>query len=363
MVERVAAARGLRHRTLAWEGDRPGADVEAAARQARYRLLLRATREAGARDLLLAHHRDDQAETFLMRLSRGSGLFGLAAMRPSVRAGDVTILRPFLDIARSRLMATAAAAGLVPADDPMNRDPRYLRARIRRLMPLLAAEGFDPLTLAGTAARLRSAADAIEAAAGAALARHVAVDGQAMAAVDPAFFLEPAEVRQRALVRLLMAIGGEPYPPRLERLAGLERAMAGRTGGRFKRTLGGVVIEARGGRFVLYRELGREGLGEARLLPGRTLAWDHRFRIEAGPGLPEGLSVAALGEAGRLATGLASAAIPPAALAALPAIRRGTAILSVPTLGHGDAGLPLAVRETVSGRLAAPLQFPDFSGD
>jgi tRNA(Ile)-lysidine synthase len=363
MVAAIAEERGLRHRTLVWEGSPPASDIEAEARRGRYRLLLGATREAGAGHLLVAHHRDDQAETFLMRLMGGSGTFGLAAMRPSTRAGEVTILRPFLGLPRSRLAATTAAAGLVAADDPMNADPRFLRARIRRAIPLLAAFGLDPETLTAAAARLRLAADAIESAASAAIARHVTVDDLAMATLARSLFEEPAEVVRRVLIRILMAIGGEPYPPRSERLGALLDAMRGHAGGRFKRTLAGVVAERRGAQFVVYREIGRAGLEAAPLRPGRASTWDHRFRIEPGEGLPDGLTIGALGEAGRLAIGAPAGAVPASALAALPAIRRETAILAVPSLGHGDLSLPLTVRAMTAERIADPPGFPAFDAE
>src|SRR4029078_10010236 len=126
--------------------------------------------------LLTAHHRDDQAETFLMRLSRGSGLFGLAARRREVRSGDLTIFRPFLGVPRSRLVATTAAAGLVVSEDPMNDDDRFARVRARKLLPLLAAEGLGPDEIAAAAGRLAEAAEAIDSAATQFLAEAVTVD-------------------------------------------------------------------------------------------------------------------------------------------------------------------------------------------
>lgn len=360
MVAGIARERGFAHRILAWDGPHPEGDVEAAAREARYRLLLPAAREAGASHLLLAHHRDDQAETFLMRLSRGSGLFGLAAMRPAVEAGTITILRPFLALPRSRLAATTAAAGMVPAEDPMNRDPRFLRARLRRVMPLLAAEGFDAATIAATVARLRSAADAIEAAASAAIDSHVTTDMLGTVVIGAGLAELADEVRLRALVRILMAIGGEPYPPRGERVAALDAAMAAHSRGRFKRTLAGTVIERRGGRFVLYREAGRDGLPTLGLVPGSRSVWDHRFLVEAGADLPAGLTIGPLGEEARRAAAPGAEAGPPGALAALPAIRQGTAILAVPSLHIGERALPVTVTPITARRLQSPPQFPDF---
>ena len=109
-VVATAEARGMPARHLS-VCDLPPDSDEAAARDARYRLLVGAARKEGASHLLLAHHRDDQAETFLIRLQRGSGIFGLAAMRPLVETDGLTLFRPFLGIPRSRLAATTAVAG------------------------------------------------------------------------------------------------------------------------------------------------------------------------------------------------------------------------------------------------------------
>jgi tRNA(Ile)-lysidine synthase len=199
-VVAVAKKRSIKADILRWTGKKPKGDIEAAARAARYRLLLGAARAVGASHLLLAHQREDQAETLLMRLARGSGVFGLAAMRKEIAAGGVTICRPFLDVPRSRLQETIAVAGLEPVEDAMNRDPRYARARLRRIMPLLSADGIDVAGLAATARRLASAADAIDEAATRVIERIVVADELATAVIDAKLLLAiPTEIRLRAL--------------------------------------------------------------------------------------------------------------------------------------------------------------------
>lgn len=367
MVAGVARDHGMASRVLAWEGLHPDSDIEAAGRAARYRLLLDAARAFGASHLLTAHHRDDQAETFLMRLARGSGLFGLAAMRPVIQAGDITIMRPFLGVPRSRLAATTAAAGLVPVEDAMNSDLRFLRTRIRRLMPLLATEGFEAADLAATAGRLAAAADAMDQWADRVIADTVTLDRFAVARLHPARFLaEPTEVRLRVLTRLLLAVGGDAYPPRFERLSTLHDAMAGHSHGRFKRTLAGAVIEARNRSFFFYREIGRDGLPSRPVSSGFSGVWDHRFRVEIGRDAPDGLALCALGEDGRRTVGALARLAPAGALAALPALRLGQAIVAVPTLSFfGEAVTPFEVSVTpvLAARLAESQRFPDFSAD
>lgn len=130
---------------------------EEAARDARYRFLVSVARRRRLTAVVTAHNADDQAETLLMRLLRGSGARGLAAMRPESERDGIRILRPWLGIPRAEIQARARARGLTWREDPFNRDRAWLRPRVRhRLMPLLRSE-FSPdiaLRLCRTAAIL-----------------------------------------------------------------------------------------------------------------------------------------------------------------------------------------------------------------
>jgi tRNA(Ile)-lysidine synthase len=161
-VKRLARALDLPHRTMRWIGAKPKTGLPAAARAARYRLLAQAARASGATHILTAHTRDDQAETLLMRLLRGSGIAGLAAMARQSERDGVLLARPFLHVSKSQLIATLKKAKLGFADDPTNRDLNFARPRIRTLMPVLAAEGGDTRNLARLASRLARANQAVE---------------------------------------------------------------------------------------------------------------------------------------------------------------------------------------------------------
>jgi tRNA(Ile)-lysidine synthase len=161
-VKRLARGLDLPHRTMRWTGAKPKSGIPAAARAERYRLLAKAAREAGATHILTAHTRDDQAETLLMRLLRGSGIAGLAAMARETEREGVRLARPFLNVSKSRLVATLQKAKVAYADDPTNRDMSFTRPRIREVMPVLAAEGGDARNLARLASRIARANGAIE---------------------------------------------------------------------------------------------------------------------------------------------------------------------------------------------------------
>ena len=161
-VKRLARLLDLPHRTMRWTGLKPKTGLPAAARTARYRLLAQAARTSGATHILTAHTRDDQAETLLMRLLRGSGIAGLAAMARESERDGVLLARPFLDVSKSQLIATLKKAKIGFADDPTNHDTNFTRPRLRSVMPVLAAEGGDTRNLARLASRLARANAAVE---------------------------------------------------------------------------------------------------------------------------------------------------------------------------------------------------------
>jgi len=259
-VKRLARELGVEHRTLRWLGDKPGTGVPAAARDARYSLLLKAAHQCRASHILTAHTRDDQAETLLMRMARGSGLAGLGAMaRQSYRDG-ATIVRPLLDVPKARLVATLDEAGIAYVLDPTNMDARYTRPRFRSLMPLLATEGFDASNLARLAARLGRANAALEIMTDAAerfLAIRSGSPGQSGLDFD-AFAGLSEEIRVRVLLRMIRRVGTEGVPE-LGKVEVLSRGLAaagslpGEAGaaGRFRRTLAGAVVTVAKGRILI----------------------------------------------------------------------------------------------------------------
>jgi tRNA(Ile)-lysidine synthase len=327
------AQRGIGHRILVRDGGRPSGGVQAAARQARYRLLEGWCREAGVLHLLVGHQREDQAETLLLRLARGSGLDGLAGMAGCAEHAACRILRPLLSVPRARLQATAQAAGQGWIDDPSNRDTAYARVRLRQAEGLLAEAGLGAERLAATAGRLGRARAALEGAVAAALAQAAMIHPAGFVRLDPAKLLAAAEaVGLRALAAVVALVGGEAYPPRLERLERLYGELAdGLAGG--GRTLGGCRILPRRGGLLVCREAAAMAAPVA-APPGEIVVWDNRFRLFLPPGAPQGLSLGPLGE-----TAVAGApAVPPVVRATLPALRDEKSVVCVPALGYVRGG-------------------------
>ena len=254
-VRQLARRLGIEHRTLRWRGAKPATGVPAAAREARYRLLARAAREAGASHVATAHTRDDQAETLLMRLLRGSGISGLSAMAGESERDGVRLTRPLLEISKAELIATLEAAGIAFADDPTNRDTKFPRPRLRALMPALAEEGADARTLARLAARLARADAAVEVLADGAERFLVQTDrSAALGGYDArAFSALPEEIRLRLLKRAIDRHGHEG-PAELGKvealLAVLDRAITEQQP-RLKQTLAGAAISLSNGRILV----------------------------------------------------------------------------------------------------------------
>ena len=221
---------GLKAHRLVWKGAKPSADIEAAARTARYRLMGAWCEAHRVKGLYLAHTLEDQAETFLLRLARGSGLDGLAAMRvrsafPLEGFERLCVVRPLLETTRARLRAWLESRNESWIEDPMNTDPRFARTRIRRAWPALADAGLTPARIAAAAEHLGRARDALEDQTAELLEAacrfegpRVLVDGARLAAASP-------EIGLRALAHILSHVSGQAYRPRFERLERLYRTI------------------------------------------------------------------------------------------------------------------------------------------
>ncbi len=340
MVGRLAAELGLPHEILTWEREGAvSANIQARARVARYELMAAYCHAHDIPALVTAHHLDDQAETFLMRLKRGSGLDGLAAIPERGVWAGIAILRPLLDVPKERLVVTLAAQNIPYASDPSNADPRFERARLRDSIEALARLGISPEALALSARRLRRAREALDRAAQDFLARHSEMSEAGYAVVDrAALAAAPQEIALRALARLIGAVGGMEEPVRLVKLEALLAALTENPDK--THTLGRCRLEPIGQRLGIFREARAHGLPVLSLKPGERALWDNRFRIELGRGEPMPIMVRALGEAGLKELrnrSLIAAALPRFAGRTLPACWRNDELIGVPAFGAASS--------------------------
>jgi tRNA(Ile)-lysidine synthase len=255
-VAREAERRGLGPHILTWKGAKPNANIEGLAREARYRLMGEWCREHGIQTLMVAHTLDDQAETFLLRLMRGSGVDGLAAMRPRAAYPipafkDVELIRPLLSFTRDELRAYLTARGVKWIDDPMNADPRFDRARLRGLWPALEAAGLKRERIAAAAGHLARAREALEIRTAEFLTAHAVAVGETMLLDANALAEAPREIGLRALAAILQSVGAQEYRPRFDRLEALYEDMV--SSKPVPRTLHGCRV---GPASKLYRRMG-----------------------------------------------------------------------------------------------------------
>jgi tRNA(Ile)-lysidine synthase len=203
-VAALCARLGVSHRVLQWKGAKPASRLQERAREARYRLLVEHAKAIGADALLTAHHADDQAETVLFRLLRGSGVAGLRGMDMMTVRDGMTIARPLMALRKGDLIAFADARGAPFIDDPSNTDSRFARTRLRELLARLSEEGLDAEALDRLARRARETEEALA---------HLTAEVEARIgperAVDArALFSAPIVIAHRILARRIAAAGG-----------------------------------------------------------------------------------------------------------------------------------------------------------
>ena len=309
------------------------ADVQATARKIRYELLNKWCVANGYLHLAVAHHQEDQAETVLLRLARGSGSHGLAAMAPVVETSKIRIIRPILSVPQTRLQATLAHLKVKHVHDLSNDDKRFARVRIRGLSLALAAEGMTARRLSETASRMARTRDALEQNVAEALARMAVVYPSGYCCVSQAPLRAiPEEVALRVMARLLMCIGGNSYSPRLARLERLLTWIQDGAAGS-GRTLAGCRVLRRCDGLLICREAS----AVKSVLPARgELLWDGRFKLCLGNrniGEVRRLGSNGWQQAIEVAPRLRQSSIPAVARATLPSIWKGDALSSVPHLG------------------------------
>ncbi len=344
MVARTCAEYGIAHETLHWQAEGQG-NLAARAREGRYRLMAEACQERGIQTLLTGHTLDDQAETLLMRLGRGSGVDGLAGILPVSNLWGVRLVRPLLGVSRERLRDVLAAENIGWINDPSNEDRARSRIMARDALAALAPLGITPERLSDTVERMADARLVLNVQADR-LALTCQIHPLGYVTLDPVLFANaPRDTALRLMARILCAVSGQVYRPRLLALKKLLRdigadSFAGQT-------LHGCRIDPWKGGIVVQREPSACA-GPVQVTSSRII-WDDRFEITSTHHLSRepGIHVAATSIQGLAA--LKAAKLPvsdvwqgaphPARLAA-PALWRGDTLLGIPLAGYApDAAM------------------------
>ena len=342
-VSAQAARLRFSHATLAWTGEKPKTGIQAAARAARYGQMSAYCREHGLACLVTAHTEDDQAETFLMRLRRGSGLDGLAAMAAVSERGGVPLVRPLLGFSKARLTACLRSLGAPFVNDPSNANPAFERVRVRAGLRALSAAGISRPALVLSATRLGRGREALTAIVSEFLSREFTVTPLAQGRIGLEAFLGLSpEIALRVLSQALALTGGRDEPPRM---AKAERLLADLRAGKREAALGGCLVIVAAGTINFYREPGRMRRAAIPCPSGGTFPWDGRFLLTVPADLPEGVAVAPLGPAGwaicrkGLRDAGNAAAVNRLAALASPALWHANRLLAAPALRYADASL------------------------
>jgi tRNA(Ile)-lysidine synthase len=322
-VGQVCEGLGVRHDTLVWDHGVVAGNLMDQARRARYGLLAAWARGAGIGCVVLGHTADDQAETFLMGLARGTGLDGLVGMRARFVQDGVTFARPFLDVTREALRAYLTARCVAWADDPTNADEHYTRVKARQALVALQPLGITVRRLSEAMGNLRMAQGAVTASVAAAFAG-IGQEPAGVVVLERAGFLNlPAEVRHRLLVMALRWVSAAEHPPRADGIGRVGVAI----GMSKDATLLGCSVRVAGDVVRIAREL--------KAVAGKDCAttdrWDSRWQL-SGPHAPD-LTIRALGDGIRQVPNWRTTGLPRDTLVVSPAIWRGDTLIAAPLAG------------------------------
>lgn len=328
---------------LEWEGLRPTTRIQEKAREIRYQLLSGACHLRGIKVLMTAHHQDDQAETFLMRLARGSGVDGLSVMAPESRRFGLRLLRPLLELEKAELVLELEAENWEYMVDPSNSDSRYERVRLRERHEELKRLGLTSAMIGLGASRLRRAKTALNEISDQFLAKSAFISDYGTARIDQlAFFDAPDEIAIRAMAKILRVCGGSQDVPNMARLESLTAKL--KADFSTNRTLAGCRVIAKGDFWLIVREAGRISEVRKPVVPGNCMFWDTRYIVCADKTASTDMVAGPLEKAAELRDLVDEKAlqtIPKDALASLLAFRHNSKIMAVPAI---DFWTPEATR-------------------
>ena len=335
-VEKWLAHYGIAHHIFTWEGEKPASNIQEAARKARYQLMADYCHANRIAYLLVAHTLEDQAETFLLRLARGSGIDGLSAMAEKKQMYGITLLRPLLDCQKMHLTQYLDGFSQDYISDPSNSNTRYDRVKVRQMSPALAEIGLSAQKLANTARTMARAADYLEQQAIGFIAKQCQLfpEGYTLIHALP----EHPEIALRVFKKIILHIGVQKMPPRIEDLERLILILPGD----FKAvTLGGCIIRRVKHKIVVMREPEAVAGNILSVTGDKTIIWD-RFTLSIAACTLQNLTVSALTQAGWLQVskqyGLKNTYPDKRILYSLPCLRNENGIIiAVPHLGISTA--------------------------
>ena len=327
-VASACVALGVPHATLQWQRIETTGNLQDQAARARYGLMAGWAQRHGITHVAVGHTADDQAENFVMRLARKSGIDGLSGMRREWDQAGVTFARPFLFHARAKLQAYLSNAGIGWMDDPSNENDRFARVRARKAMVHLQRLGISTTVLSDVSAHLSDARQALESYSQD-IAHRIVICRKGDVTIDwLGLQTSPSEVQRRVMIAALRWVSGSEYPPRFAALQNLEMAIFRRK----DKTLSGCRIVSSDVSVRIFREY----KAVAGLSGPTDQIWDNRWQLK-GPHDP-GLQIGALGLKGlKACPDWRASGIPRLSLLSSPAVWQGDTLVAAPLAGFNDA--------------------------
>ena len=322
-VARFCEGLGIPHRTLKWTGWDGHGNLQDQARRNRYALLARWAGKAGLSTVCLGHTTDDQAETFLMRLARESGLDGLTGIAPVIHRHGMRFDRPLLNVGRSDLRAYLSRKGVTWIDDPSNQDEGFDRIKARQALAALSPLGINAEKISRTMSHLSVEQNLLREVAKEAAGRIVRSSAGDLIFDRSLFRQQNPEMQRRLLSAALRWIATEAYAPRRDAVA---EAMSAIADGRNFTLLGCLMLVS-----DMTVRITREFSAVRDTRAPADGLWDGRWTF-IGP-KAAGLEVRALGEALVSCEGWRDTGIPRQSLLASPAIWDGADLVAAPVAG------------------------------
>lgn len=323
LVAAQAKALSLPHDVADWHWDRTG-NLQAQARAGRWDTLCGLAARHQVNAVWMAHTQDDQIETFLMRLSRGSGIDGLSGMTSATVRDGVTLLRPLLGVSRAMLREWLEQNGIGWCDDPSNEDTTFDRVRARQMAAQLAELGLTPKRIVQTVDHMQAARASLQAAARSFVDMHYAQDHGDLIVARQALDLSQTDTPRRAMVAGLRWVSGANHKPRFENMMyAVQKAARGH-----KVTFAGCLLVPESAGAV---RITREAQGTHPVAGHSGIIWDNRW-LMTGPPIGE-VEVKALGEAIRLCPAWRNSHLLRASLLASPAVWQNGTLIAAPLAG------------------------------
>ncbi|MGJ8621665.1 MAG: tRNA lysidine(34) synthetase TilS [Yoonia sp.] len=342
LVGQQAQALGVPHAVAHWAWDGQG-NLQASARTGRWTALVELAQEHKVDTIWLGHTADDQIETFLMRLARGSGVDGLAAMRPATRRDGIPVLRPLLGLRREELRQYLRDHAIAWCDDPSNKDPRFDRIKARDMAARLEELGLTPKRVLQTIDHMQAAQRSLDAAATQFARAHVRQEAGDLILAPAAFDLGREDVPRRVFAAAIGWIGQQTQRPRFDSL----RAAAASAQSAQATTLAGCVLAPQNDGSL---RLMREAAATTPAAGSGSVVWDKRWRI-TGPATGV-FTVKALGQAIADCPGWRETGHPRKSLLASPAIWIDDVFVAAPLAGLSNGWSAQIVADFHSGAFA-----------